>query len=140
MQSFGAPGERFGMILVILRRARVEIPADVIEARRGDQRGHVGGRFLFEKMKPGHHVGNLHAGVVDVVLHFHAIARGAQHADEGVAQHRVAQMADVRGFVGIDVGVLDDVLPDRSAGSEQGRRRIQQGRGEARRDRSRMLI
>ena len=61
-------------------------------------------------METRHHVGHLHAGVVDVILNFHRPAAGAQHAHEGVAQHGVAQMADVRGFVGIDVGVLDDDL------------------------------
>src|SRR5258705_2310094 len=38
------------------------------------------------------------------------MAAGAQHAHEGIAQRRVAQMADVRRLVGIDVGVLDDDL------------------------------
>ena len=63
--------------------------------------------------KPDHHVGHLHAGVVDVVLHFHAPARRAQHAHEGVAQDGVAQVADVRGLVGIDIGVLDNDLARR---------------------------
>ncbi len=60
--------------------------------------------------EPDHHVGHLHAGVVDVVLHLDGAAARAQHAHERVAQDRVAQMADVRGLVGIDVGVLDDDL------------------------------
>src|SRR5262249_53201346 len=41
---------------------------------------------------------------------FDAIAAGAQHAHEGVAEHGVAQVADVGGLVGVDVGVLDDDL------------------------------
>jgi hypothetical protein len=57
-----------------------------------------------------HHVGNLHAGVVDVVLDVDFPAGGAQQADEGIAEDRVAQMADVRGLVGIDAGVLDQNL------------------------------
>ena len=44
MQRFGAPGQRFGMVLVIGRGARVEIPAIVIEAHRrvGQHGAHVG--------------------------------------------------------------------------------------------------
>ncbi len=35
------------------------------------------------------------------------MASGAQQAHEGIAEDGVAQMADVRGLVGIDAGVLD---------------------------------
>ena len=56
-------------------------------------------------------VGDLHAGVVDVVLHPDLVAGfvavGAEQALKGVAQNGVAQMADVRGLVGVDAGVLD---------------------------------
>ena len=55
-------------------------------------------------------VGDLHAGVVDVVLHFDAIAGGPQDAHERVAEHGVAHVTDVRGFVRIDAGVLDHFL------------------------------
>ena len=61
-------------------------------------------------MKAHHHIGHLHAGVVDVVLHFHALAARTQHAHERIAQRGIAQMPDVRRLVGIDVGVLDDDL------------------------------
>ena len=61
-------------------------------------------------MEADHHVGHLHAGVVDVVLHLDAAAARPQHAYERVAEHRVAQVADVRRLVRIDVGVLDDDL------------------------------
>ncbi len=57
-----------------------------------------------------HHVGELHAGVVDVVLHLDRLAQGAQGPRQHVAQHGVAQVADVRRLVGVDVGVLDDDL------------------------------
>ncbi len=57
------------------------------------------------------HVGNLDAGVVDVVLHLHGLATEAQQANERVAQDGVAQVADVRGLVGIDAGVFDQNLP-----------------------------
>ena len=56
------------------------------------------------------HVGDLHPGVVDVVLHFDAIAGGAQNVHERVAEHRIAHMTDVGGLIGIDAGVLDHQL------------------------------
>jgi hypothetical protein len=65
---------------------------------------------MFEVMKAHHHIGHLHAGVIDVVLHLHALAAGAHHAHERVAQRGVAQVPDVRRFIGVDVGVLDDDL------------------------------
>ena len=102
----------FGVVFVVLRDARVEVPAVVIEAHRrvGDQRLHFGGGLLFQVVEADHHVGHLHAGVVDVVLHLHPVPPRAQHAHERVAQHGIAQVADVRRLVGIDVGVLDDDL------------------------------
>jgi hypothetical protein len=71
---------------------------------------HIGRSLVFQEMEAHHHVGHLHAGVVDVVLHLDLRRGSAQHADEGVAQRGVAQVADMRGLVGIDVGVLDDNL------------------------------
>ena len=93
----------------------------------------LGGRLVFQVMKAHHHVGHLHAGVVDVVLHFHALAARAHHAHERIAQRGIAQMADVRRFVGIDIGVLDDDLAARrgclfARGSEQALRVTRRGR------------
>jgi len=57
-------------------------------------------------------IGDLDAGVVDVVLDADLPARleviGAEEALEGVAENAVAEVADVRGFVGVDAGVLDE--------------------------------
>ena len=61
-------------------------------------------------MEARHNVGHLHAGVVDIVLHFHVPAARAQHAHEGIAQHRIAKMTDMRGLVGINIGVFDNDL------------------------------
>ena len=68
---------------------------------------YFGQRLAFEMQKADHHIGHLDAGVVDVVLHIDLLSGGAQQAHEGVAENGVAQMADVRGLVGIDAGVLD---------------------------------
>src|ERR1044071_3449800 len=55
-------------------------------------------------------VGDLHAGVVNVVLDFDAVACGFQDALERVAEHGVSHVTDMCGFVGIDARVLDHLL------------------------------
>ena len=109
-----------GAACIPLRGARVEIPAEIIErvgkvagvgkaaGAINNQRAHLGDSFAFQMQKTHHHIGYLHAGVVDVVLHGNLLAGGAQHAHERVAQNGIAQVADVRGLVGIDGGVLDE--------------------------------
>ena len=82
-------------------------------------------RLLLELAEADDDVGDLDAGVVDVVLHFDRRAAEAQHAHQRVAERRVAQVADVRRLVRIDGGVLDDGLSgasrDRGATSSRGR-------------------
>ena len=67
-----------------------------------------------------HDVGDLDAGVVDVVLHVDFVARGAEQAHERVAEDGVAQVADVRGLVGIDGGVLYEHMALRVRGDAFG--------------------
>src|SRR5882724_9134146 len=100
------------MVLIMLGDFGVEVPAIIIEADGGigNQRLHIGGGFVLEVIEPDHYVGNLNAGVIDVVMHFHLMTGGAQHADKGVAQDRVAQVTDVRSLIRVDIGVLDDDL------------------------------
>jgi hypothetical protein len=63
-------------------------------------------------MRESHHyVGDLHAGVIDVVLDIDFPAGVTQQTDEGIAEDGVAQVADVGGLVGIDAGVLDQNFP-----------------------------
>ena len=63
------------------------------------------------------HIGNLDAGVVNVVLNVDLVAGGAEHAHKGVAEDGVAQVANVGGLVGIDACVLDeDVVAMRGRG------------------------
>jgi len=76
---------------------------------------------VFERFEADHDVRDLHAGIVDVVLHFDRNAAEAQDPYQGVAQCRVAQMADVRRLVRIDRRVLDDRLPGVRGGTS-GRR------------------
>ena len=96
--------------LVPLRDPGVEIPAVVIEPGLLGERLELGGRLLVQLCKSDHHVCDLYAGIVDIVLNVHFPSRVAQQAHERVAQHGVAKVSDVRGFVGIDAGVLDQNL------------------------------
>ncbi len=65
---------------------------------------------MFELHEADEDVGDLHAQVVDVVLHLDLQPAEAQHARNRVAQCRVPQVTDVRRLVGIDGRVLDDRL------------------------------
>ena len=67
-------------------------------------------RLVFELAKSDDDVGDLDAGVVDVVLHLDGNAAEALHAYERVAQRGIAKVADVRRLVRVDGGVLDDRL------------------------------
>ena len=105
-----------GAFAVPLRGAGVEVPAVVVERfgdvglaalfAVGDEGADFGDGFAFELEEADDDVGNLDAGVVDVVLDIDLLAGGAEQADKGVAEDGVAEMADVGGLVGIDAGVL----------------------------------
>ena len=95
---------------VPVRDAGVEVPAVVVETRLASQLLDFGPRLLLDMQKSHHHVGNLHAGVVDVVLNIHFPAGESQQPHKSVAENGVAQMPDVRRLVGIDAGVLDQNL------------------------------
>ena len=68
--------------------------------------------FAFEVDEADDDVGDLNAGVVDVVLHADFVAAfvvvGAEETLKGVAEDGVAEVADVRGLVGVDAGVFDE--------------------------------
>ena len=88
-------------------------------SRSGPRDGrHLRQRLPLQVLEAHHHVRHLHARVVDVVLDAHLVPAVPQHAHEGVAEDRVAQVADVGGLVGIDARVLDD----RAAGYARGGR------------------
>ena len=96
---------------VPLRCLRIKVPTVIVDSlilllEFIQQQTRVGQRFAFEMQKSHHHIGHLNAGIVDVVLHIHLLPGGAQQADKRVTQNRVAQVANVRGLVGIDAGVL----------------------------------
>src|SRR5437764_8958168 len=68
---------------------------------------------MLQKPESNYNVGHLNAGIVYVVLHGDVMAAGAQQAHKCVAKDGIAQMADMRRFVGIDAGVLDENFPAR---------------------------
>ena len=93
------------------------MPLFVADIACGMTRHHHRQRHFFEVHEADDDVGHLDAGVVDVVLNVDLMAGGAEHADEGVAEDGVAQVADVRGLVGVDAGVLDqDVVSGGGSG------------------------
>ena len=114
---------------VEVAHARVEVPAVVVELPRDAL--HVGERLLLEVQEAHHHVGHLHAGVVDVVLDPDVEAAVAQQPHEGVAEARVAQVSDVGRLVRIDAGVLDDHVPRTPRGRGRLGERAVQARSEA---------
>src|SRR6266404_2951766 len=71
--------------------AGIEIPAIVIKrsirAKEAVQRLDLVERHVFYVHEANHDVGDLDAGVVDVVLHFDAVPAGAQYVHKGVAQN-----------------------------------------------------
>ena len=113
---------------VPLRDPGVEVPAVVVEARLARQLLDFRARFFLDIQKSHDHVGNLHAGVVDVVLNIHFPAGKPQQPDKRVAKNGVAQVADVGRLIGIDAGVLDQNLAGGDLGAaafrrQSGRRR-----------------
>ena len=99
--------------------AGVEVPAVEVEPGRVGDRADLVERLVLEDAEADDDVGDLDAGIVDVVLHFDRDALEAQDPDQRVAERGVAQVADVRRLVRIDRRVLDDRL----AGRRRRRRR-----------------
>ena len=103
---------------------RVEIPAVVVEPPA--DRRHLRERLLLEVEEADDHVRDLNARVVDVVLHADLEAALAQQAHERVTEAGVAQVADVRGLVRVDRGVLHDHPPrPRRRGGSRGERLVE---------------
>ncbi len=101
---------------VPLRNPGIEIPTVVVEARLPAESLDFCAGLFFDVRKSNHHIGNLHAGVVDVVLNIDFPARIAQQPDERVPENGIAQMPDVRSFVRIDARVLDQNLAGECVG------------------------
>ena len=97
--------------LIPLRDARIKVPTVIVNALAarleiGQQLADSGEIVTFKVSEADDHVGDLDPGVVDVVLHVHMLPGSTQQAHKGVAEDCVAQMADVRGLIRVDAGVL----------------------------------
>ena len=114
VQRGAADLQPFLVLGVPLRDSGVEVPAVIVEASGLRQRLHRRKVEPFQLAEADDDVGDLDAGVVDVVLNLDRRAPEREHAHERVAERRVAEVADVRGLVGVDCRVLDDRL-DRGA-------------------------
>ncbi len=108
------------VFLVPLGDLGVEVPAVVVEPRRFGERLDRVQVTLLELGEADRDVGDLHTGVVDVVLNFHATAKVAKEPAEGVSERGVSEVADVSCLVRVDGSVLDDFL---FASGEAGGRR-----------------
>ncbi len=95
---------------VPVRDSGIEVPAVVVKPRLASQLLDLRARLFLDVQKSHHHVGNLHAGVVDVILNIHFPAGKFQQPDKRVAENGVAQVADVGRLIGIDAGVLNQNL------------------------------
>ena len=136
VQRRGANLEAAFVLLVPLRHAGVEVPAVVVEPRRVRDRPHFRQPLALELPEADSDVGDLHAGIVDVVLNFDLAAEESQQTAESVAERGVAQVPDVGCLVRIDCRVLDDRLAvaPRSRRAPRVRRRTRrQPAGELRR-------
>ncbi len=90
-----------------LRNTRIEVPADVVKSGSGGERLDLSAGLLLDMQKSNHHVGDLHARVVDVILDVHFPARKTQQPDERITKNGIPQMPDMRRLVGIDARMLD---------------------------------
>src|SRR5260370_24411062 len=95
------------ILFIPLRNTRIQIPAYVIKTGRSSERLDFSARLLLDMQESHHHVRNLYAGVVDVVLDIDFPARKAQQADERISKNRIPQVPPMRRLVGIDAGMLD---------------------------------
>ena len=97
-------------LVVVVPRGdtRIEVPAVVIEARGVGDASDVVDRSALDLAEPDDDVGDLDAGVVDVVLHLDRCAPKTEHPDERVSERRITQVANVRRLVRIDGRVFDD--------------------------------
>ena len=113
----GAVGQALSVLLVPAGHRGVQVPREVVEPFAAVVQRLLGiaAQDFFEALtpnlpEPDDQVGNLDSGVVDIVLRLDPPAEPLEKPDQGIAEDGVAEMADVRGFIGVDVGVFDDDL------------------------------
>src|SRR5262245_42902998 len=82
LQSYSSKPGILRTLLVERRDLGIEIPAVVVELARDGL--DFGQRLLLEMLKSDNHIGDLHAGIVDVVLHFNLTRAETEQARERV--------------------------------------------------------
>src|SRR5881394_2959667 len=78
VQRFTADLQPLGTARIPLGHARVQVPAVVVELAGIRDGADFGQRFVFELTKAYDDVGNLNAGVIDVVLDLHLASEEPQ--------------------------------------------------------------
>ncbi len=101
-----------GILLEPAADLAIEIPAVEVE-RLGEGR-HLGEAEAAQVEEAHHHVGELDAGVVDVVLNLDRVTQALERAAQDVAEHGVAQVADVGRLVGLMLVCSMTTLPWRT--------------------------
>ena len=74
----------------------------------GGESADFGDRFFLEMLEAKHHVGHLDAGVIDVILNFHAASGMAEQACESVAEYGVPDVTYMCGLVRVNARMLDN--------------------------------
>ena len=98
-----------GFALLVPRGdARVDVPAEVIEAWLAGVLLDLVFRSLLDVDETDNNISDLYAGVVDVVLDVDLTSAGAQQANEGIAKDGVAEVADVSCFIRVYGGMFND--------------------------------
>ena len=75
MQHLMTPGFLiFRMIFEMLRDSGVNVPAEIVEAIATGKLRHFGRALPFKMPEAANDIGHLHAGVIDIVLHFGSLS------------------------------------------------------------------
>ena len=96
------------IVLKKLGNLGVQIPAGIIE-RVGKSCNGLSVQTT-DLCKTEYDIRDLHAGVIDIVLHFNINPLTTNYASQSVTEASIAQMTNVCRFVGVDTCVLNDLF------------------------------
>src|SRR6266498_1108040 len=93
---------------------RVEVPTVVIEGpigrKRTIERLDFGKAHFLDMHEADHDVGDLHAGIVNVILNLDTFISRLEYSHKRVTQHRVSHVPYMCSLAGIDTGMFDHFL------------------------------
>src|SRR5262249_34118615 len=107
VKGFRPDSQAFRIAGVPLGHTSVEVPAVIIKLATVGNLSDLLQRLVFELAESHGDVGDLHAGIVDVILYFDLTTEESQHSSERIPKRGVSQVTDMRGLVRIDGGVFD---------------------------------